>query len=228
MLKAVILDLDGVIADSHPLHHEAWKTLFAEQGLHLTDPELGFILAGHPRAAIIRHYLGELPPAAVESIGRRKDELYAAIAHRLQPVQGLRALLDELEAAGIAKAVATSAAPERTAQTLKAFGMERRFSAVLVGGVTHPKPAPDIFLLAARKLHVQPAECLVIEDSVAGVQAAKAAAMLCVGYAAPERAADLRVAGADLVIDKFTPGLVMRFAALFETARLMSAATRSH
>jgi beta-phosphoglucomutase family hydrolase len=224
MLKAVIFDLDGVVADSHPLHHSAWKALFAEQGLQLEDHQLDFILAGHPRREILRHYLGELSEERAKTLGMRKDELYQEIAHRLQPMPGLRELLDALDSVGIAKAVATSAAPERTRETLKAFDIVDRFPVVLVGGVTHPKPAPDIFLLAAENLNVDPRECAVIEDSVAGVQAAKSAGMACVGYTSRERWQSLNKAGADITTDELSLSLLSRIEALLTSA----SAARSH
>src|SRR4051812_24937936 len=102
MLKAIIFDLDGVIADSHPLHHAAWKTLLSEQGRNVNDTEMDFILAGRQRGEILRHYFGELSEEKIATLGRRKDELYQGRAHLLAPMPGLNMLLGELEAAGIA------------------------------------------------------------------------------------------------------------------------------
>jgi HAD superfamily hydrolase (TIGR01509 family) len=219
MLKAVIFDLDGVIADSHPLHHAAWKTLLAEEGHTVSDTEMDFILAGRQRVEILRHYLGELPEERIAALGRRKDELYQGRAHLLAPMPGLGTLLDELEAAGIAKAVATSAAPARTVETLKAFGMEQRFQVVLTStDAKKAKPDPEIFLLTAAKLNVRANEALVIEDSVAGVQAAKAAGMKCVGYTSVDRFQSLRQAGADEAISVFIPGLTKRLQQMFADA----------
>ncbi len=215
MLKAVIFDLDGVVADSHPLHHSAWKTLLHEQGKAVSDGEMDFILAGHPRREILRHYLGDLAESRMKALGQRKNELYRECAHHLQPMPGLISLLDELEAANISKALATSAATERTWETLKSFRIESRFSAVLTGSDAKPKPHPDIFLLAAAKLNVSPADALVIEDSVAGVQAAKAAQMKCVGYTDENRFPILLQAGADRAIAAFTPGLLVEFQRMF-------------
>lgn len=216
MLKAVIFDLDGVIADSHPLHHAAWKTLLAEQGRTVGDTEMDFILAGRQRVDILRHYFGELSEESMAKLGRRKDELYQGRAHLLAPMPGLTTLLDELEAAGIARAVATSAAAARTLETLKAFGMDQRFSVVLTSAdAKKAKPDPEIFLLAAAKLNAKVTESLVIEDSVAGVQAAKAAGMKCIGYTSIDRFQNLRQAGADETISVFIPGLTRRLQQMF-------------
>jgi HAD superfamily hydrolase (TIGR01509 family) len=227
MLKAVIFDLDGVIADSHPLHHAAWKTLLAEQGRTVNDTEMDFILAGRQRGEILRHYLGELPEEQIAQLGKRKDELYQGRAHLLAPMPGLNTFLDELETAGIAKAVATSAGPARTLQTLKAFGMEQRFPVVLSSADAKAKPDPEIFLLAASKLKVNTNEALVIEDSVAGIQAAKAAGMKCIGYTSVDRFQNLRQAGADEAISVFIPGLTKRLQQMFADADRPASATSS-
>lgn len=203
MLKAVIFDMDGVVADSHPIHEAAWKTLLLEEGLAAETLDLDFLYAGHPRRAILKHYLGELDQEKVEALGRRKDELYLLEAERLLPKPGIPELLNELQSAGIKLGLATSAGRIRTQDTLLKFGMTRRFSVVITGEeVAKAKPAPDIFLLTAKRLGILPAESIVFEDSVAGVQAARAAEMRCVGFAPEKWLADLREAGADPAISE--------------------------
>jgi beta-phosphoglucomutase len=204
MLKAVIFDLDGVVADSHPIHEAAWKTLLAEEGLDPAKINVDFLYAGHPRREILRHYLGDVSEARAERLRKRKDELYQQAAENLAPKPGIPRVLDELEAEGIAFALATSGARGRTLETLAKFGMTDRFAAVVTGEeVSSAKPAPDIFLLAASRVEVLPEESIVVEDSVAGVQAALASGMCCVGYALPERLFSLREAGAHDVIADF-------------------------
>jgi HAD superfamily hydrolase (TIGR01509 family) len=212
MLKAVIFDLDGVVADSHPIHEAAWKTLLAEQGIAPASINVDFLYAGHPRREILLHYLGDLSEALVERLGRRKDELYVLAAEKLAPKPGIRRVLGELHAAGIFLALATSAGRARTEETLAKFGVAGGFSAVVTGNdVSAAKPAPDIFLLAAAKLGVAPEESVVVEDSVAGVQAARAAGMKCVGFALPKHAASLREVSADDVIAEFPEDAVRYF-----------------
>ncbi len=204
MLKAVIFDLDGVVADSHPVHEAAWKTLLAEQGLDPSSLNFDFLYAGHPRREILRHYLGPLSAAQFEALSRRKDDLFPLGANTIEPKPGIRRVLQELAEAGVACALATSAGRARTEQTLVQFGIAQSFAAVIAGeDVQAAKPAPDIFLLAASRLRAQSATIVVVEDSVAGVQAARAANMKCIGYALPERQSELRAAGADDVIPEF-------------------------
>jgi HAD superfamily hydrolase (TIGR01509 family) len=216
MLRCVIFDLDGVIADSHPVHESAWRKLLAEQGLDPRGLSMEFILAGRPRNEILRHYLGELPPETLEAHGRRKDALYAESAGSLSPMPGLLPLLEQLAERRIPAAVATSAGKRRTLETLERFGISSYFAAVVTGeDVRLQKPHPQIFELAAARLGVSPGEALVIEDSVAGVQAARRAGMRCVGYAEPRRWPELTQAGADEVISEFVPGCLARFERLF-------------
>ena len=204
MLRAVIFDLDGVVADSHPIHEAAWKTLLVEQGLDSATLNLDFLYAGRPRREILRHYLGSIESAEMKRLGRRKDELYAVAAHQLKTKPGIPRVLSELNSAGILCALATSAGRTRAHESLEQFSITRQFSLIVTGeDAAVAKPAPEIFLLAAEKLGLKPQECIVVEDSVAGVEAARAAGMRCVGYALPRFAASLAEAGADDVISEF-------------------------
>jgi HAD superfamily hydrolase (TIGR01509 family) len=204
MLKAVIFDLDGVVADSHPIHEAAWKTLLVEQGLDPATLNLDFLYAGHPRREILRHYLGSIEGPEMERLGHRKDELYALAANKLKAKPGIPRVLSQLNQAGILCALATSAGRARTNESLKQLAITKDFSVIVTGeDVIAAKPAPDIFLFAAGRLGVTEKESVAVEDSVAGVVAARAAGMKCVGYALPRFAAELAGAGADHVISDF-------------------------
>ncbi len=212
MLKTVIFDLDGVVADSHPIHEVAWKSLLAEAGLKPESISVDFLYAGHPRREILRHYLGPLSESEIQHWGRRKDELYELAARNLQAKPGIPEALSQLRDAGIPCALATSAGRKRTLESLQVLGVSEYFSIVITGDdVRSPKPAPDIFLLAAQKLNVKPRDAVVVEDSVAGVQAAVAGGMKCVGYTSAERAAELRHAGADVVVTELPKDAVAYF-----------------
>jgi len=205
MIRGVIFDLDGVVADSHPLHEEAWRLLLSEAGLdHSFDPS--FIHSGLSRREILKHYLGPLSEPEIQRLGQRKDEIFSGMLHHVEVQPGLLRVLHQLQAAGLACAVATSAGARRTHELLGKLGMAQRFQAVVTShDVRKPKPAPDIFLEAAARLGINPQEAVVIEDSVAGVQAARAADMICVGYDRGEQGQALRNAGASDVISDF-PG----------------------
>lgn len=210
MIRGVIFDLDGVVADTHPLHEEAWRVLLSEKGLD-SSLNLSFIYSGLSRREILEHYLGPLSEAEVTKLGRRKDELLFGLMHRIRVQPGLLRVLDQLDAAGIRCALATSAGRVRTQEILGQLGIANRFLVVVTNhDVSQPKPAPEVFLEAASRLGVSPQESAVIEDSVAGVQAARAARMLCIGYARGEQRQALRDAGASDVISDF-PGDVVNY-----------------
>jgi HAD superfamily hydrolase (TIGR01509 family) len=226
MLKAVIFDLDGVVADSHPIHEVAWKSLLAEAGLHPDTVNVDFLYAGHPRRAILKHYLGTLKDSEIQHWSRRKDELYERAAKNLQTKPGIPRVLAQLHDAGIACALATSAGRKRTLESLKLLGIGQYFSVVTTGDdVQNPKPAPDIFLLAVRKIGVGPEDSVVVEDSVAGVQASVAGGMKCVGFTSAERADELRQAGADDVLTDFPKDAVRYFEVLVSSQDLSLVAT---
>jgi HAD superfamily hydrolase (TIGR01509 family) len=228
MLKAVIFDLDGVVADSHPLHEAAWKQLLLEEGLSEASLNLGFLRAGHPRREIIRHYLGTLDEKTIERLSRRKDELYLQEEIHLKLQPGIARVLAQLAEGGIPCALATSAGRPRTEKTISQFGIAERFAVVVTGeDVSAAKPAPDIFLLAARKLGVAPETVVVVEDSVAGVQAAWAAGMKCAGFAPADSLVDLRNAGADDTITAFPANGLAYFRGFFadNAARRSATAT---
>src|SRR5262245_26033943 len=203
VLKAVIFDLDGVVADSHPIHEIAWAKLLVEQGLDRVTLNLDFLYAGHPRRAILKHYLGPISAADMEQLGRRKDELYGTAARLLMPKPRIPETLHELNEDGIACALAASAGRTRTYETLEKFGLTESFATIVTGEEAGtPKPAPEIFLLAARRIETDPKCCVVVEDSVAGVAAARAARMKCVGFAPAKWLVELAEAGADDLISR--------------------------
>jgi len=204
MLKAVIFDLDGVVADSHPIHEVAWKALLAEAGLDPRTTDVDFLYAGHPRREILKHYLGLLSDSEMQHWSERKDQLYELAARGLRAKPGIPQVLSQLREAGIACALGTSAGRKRSVDSLEVMGLSSFFRIVITGDDARmPKPAPDIFLMAAEQLAVAAENCLVVEDSVAGIQAAAAAGMKCVGYTLADRSEKLRVAGPGDVISRF-------------------------
>jgi HAD superfamily hydrolase (TIGR01509 family) len=218
MMKAVIFDLDGVVADSHPIHEMAWKALLIEAGLKPETIDVSFLYAGHPRREILKHYLGQLTDTEIQHWGRRKDELYELSAKKLQAKPGIPQVLVQLNEAGFACALATSAGRNRTIESLNHLGLAKHFSVVVTGeDVRNAKPAPDIFLLTAKKLNVEPGSCVVVEDSVAGVQAAIAGGMKCIGFTSSKHSEELSNALADDVISELPRDAVSYFQSFVPT-----------
>jgi HAD superfamily hydrolase (TIGR01509 family) len=205
MLQGLIFDLDGVLVDSHPVHLRAWKALFASLDRHFSESELQFILEGHKREEILRHFLGPLSEEQSREYGVRKDALVQAAAHEIEAVSGVLEFLSEIQRAGLPMGVASSAGRARVESTVERLHLKQYFSAVMTGSdVAKGKPDPAIFCCAAEAMGVSPSGILVCEDAVSGVQAAKRAGMMCLGIAAPERALLLCKAGADKIAADFS------------------------
>ncbi len=197
-LRGVIFDLDGVLAISEPLLAEAAIALFAEKGHPMTaDDFKPFIGMGEDR------YLG----GAAEHRGIERDlerdkarlyEIYEEVIRgRLKPLPGAVELVQSCLARGLAIAVASGADRVKVVTNLREIGLPESLFGTVVDGnqVVGKKPAPDIFLEAARRLGLPPEACLVIEDAVSGVAAARAAGMRCLGITSSFSASEL--AGAE-------------------------------
>ncbi len=186
MIRAVIFDMDGVLTDSEPLINAAAIEMFRESGLTVRPEDfLPFVGAGEDRyiggVAEKYHFPLDLPVAK-----KRTYEIYLELVpNRLEAFPGARELVRACREAGLQVAVASSADAIKIRANLEKIGLPAEtWDAVVVGEeVQAKKPAPDIFLTAARKLGRAPAECVVVEDAVNGVQAAKAAGMRCVAVA---------------------------------------------
>lgn len=178
----MIFDLDGVLAVSEPLLAEAATALFAEKGFALTAEDFRpFIGMGEDR------YLGGAAeskriPLDLERDKARLYEIYDdVIRGRLEPLPGAVETVHRSLERGLAVAVASGADRIKVVANLREIGLpEALFGAVVDGNqVARKKPAPDIFLLAAQRLGLPPEACLVVEDAISGVAAAKAAGMRC-------------------------------------------------
>jgi len=205
MLKGIIFDLDGVIVDSHAAHKQAWRQVLESMGRQVSAAQLEFVVEGHKRDEILRHFLGDLDAEEVQRLGKVKDEFYRRAAHGVKLIPGVVEFMSAAKAAGLGLAVATSAGRKRAEETLRDFGLIGNLGAVITGDeVQAGKPDPAVFERAAEGLGLAAEYLLVCEDAVAGVQAAKSAGMRCLGIAAGGRRVLLREVGADWVVQDFT------------------------
>ena len=201
---AVIWDMDGTLVDTAELHFQAWDTLFQQLGKPFTRADFTATF-GWRNPDIFRHLFGkQFSSEEVAQWGGRKEELYRQAARRgVMLLPGVRPLLEALHAARFKQAVGSSA-PRENLELILALTGTRLFFEELVSmeDTQHGKPDPEVFLVAAMKLAVEPSHCLVIEDAVAGVQAAKAGGMKCIAVRAVghHSEAALRTAGADWVV----------------------------
>jgi beta-phosphoglucomutase len=205
MLMSVIFDMDGVIVDSHAAHIRTWKKFLLSLGKSVTDADLDFVRQGRKRQDILRYFLGDLEADEVQALCHRKDLLFRNEAESIKMVPGVHGLLEELTQAGIPTGLASCGSTARVHHLLSRLQLRQYFMAVVTGDeVRTGKPNPEIFHKAAGQMRVHPAESIVFEDSVSGVQAAKAAGMKCVGIADRQQTPALLQAGADWVLPNFS------------------------
>jgi HAD superfamily hydrolase (TIGR01509 family) len=208
VVKAFIFDMDGVLCDSEEIMAAAGCRMFKERHNTIVKPEdfAPFVGTGEDR------YLGGVAAKYGVSLNMPSDKeeayrLYGEIAkHDLKPIPGVINFLNDAAKIGLKLAVATSADLVKVEINLTALGVPNSLFNVCVTGsqIEHKKPAPDIFLKAAELLGLAPEECIVFEDAVSGVQAAKAAGSLCCSIASSFSAAVLISHGADWTAPDFS------------------------
>ena len=209
-MTAVIFDCDGTLVDSEPLSRTAWERALEPYGyVHHRRRRRGFRGPAVPaRARVLRRARGA--PEADEFWTELSAELYELIDADLEPFDDAVNAARELRARGVPVAVASSSFRDRLHRTLSRAGLLDAFDAVVAGDeVEHGKPAPDMFLLAAERLGVEPAACVVVEDSPPGVQAGLAAGMITLAVCrVPGTEATL--AGAHRLLDTVSADTILR------------------
>lgn len=178
--SALIFDMDGTLVHNMPTHNQAWQDTLAEAGIQIDQDEFNRATTGKKTDEILRMMLGaQLSDSDVAYWGDRKEALYRErFASCREPLPGLLHLLDQAHALGLPMAVATAATTDNINFILDGLDLRRHFKAV-VGGheVQFGKPNPEIFLKSAKTLGVDPADCLVFEDALGGIEAARRAGM---------------------------------------------------
>ena len=193
---ALVFDLDGVIVDSTPLHNAAWRVYM--QGLGIPCENIESRMYARRNDEIVLDFFGNhLTSEEIFEHGAQKERLYREMmATRLRSslIPGVTGFLERHT--GASKAVASNAEPENINFVLDGLALRRHFQVIIDGmQVKRPKPHPDIYARAARMLNVEPANCIVFEDSPIGIEAARGAGARVVGIEshAPVSGVDLRV-----------------------------------
>jgi len=205
LIKAVIFDLDGVIVESESAHIEAEQQTFLKYGVRISSDELHKYTGTTAKlmfTELIRKYKLN---ATFEEIFRQKETiLFKLLEKDAEPTKGVITLLKKLKSKGIKLAIGSSSTKKQIKYVLSKLDIEHLFDSVIgEEDIVRSKPDPEIFLKAAAELDVNPSECLVVEDSELGVEAAKRAHMKCVGYINPN-SGDQDLSKADTVTDDFS------------------------
>jgi len=214
--KVVIFDCDGVLVDSEVIALAATRRTLEEAGLNLSEAEMRERFLGMRQDSVLERVEVELGAPLPQGFpDKLACEILSTFARELKGVEGVRQAIHGLAAR---VCVASSSAPDRLRFALKVTDYEALFAPNIFSAaqVERGKPDPDLFLFAAQSMGVAPRDCLVIEDSVAGVKAARAAGMTVFGFAGgshfsgPAQASQLTAAGADLIFDDMAqlPGIV--------------------
>lgn len=205
---AVLFDMDGTLVDNVPLHQQVWREFAGRHGLNPSKEELEFA-KGRRASEVVAYLFGEalsqveMLRLTQESQILYRERLTATDVVRLVP--GVVAFLSGLVKLGVPRILATDASATNVEAHFTKFGLSPYFDAVITSeDVQHGKPDPEIYLLGAQRASAQPEDCLVAEDSAAGVAAAKAAGCFCLGLTTTQPEADLKREKADFIVSDYT------------------------
>jgi beta-phosphoglucomutase len=200
---SVIFDMDGVIVDSNPYHKTAIQQFCRDHGQQLSDDQLLKKVYGRTNREWITALFGDIPEETIHRYTEEKEELYRRLFNKdIKPLKGLIRFLNELENKKVPRAIGTSAPRSNVDFTLTRTETTRYFDIILNDTfVTHSKPHPEIYLKCAQALGLPNSQCIVIEDSLSGVEAGKAAGSKVIGITTTHPAHEL--SHCDLVIDDF-------------------------
>jgi beta-phosphoglucomutase len=202
---AVIWDVDGTLVDTAELHFDAWQVLCTELGRPFTRADFAATF-GRRNPEIMGHLFGaRFNSAEIDLHSAHKEDLYRAAARKLGValLPGVQRLLEQLQQAGFRQAIGSSAPRANVDLILDLTGTRAFFGAVsAMEDTERGKPDPQVFLIAAERLQVRAERCVVFEDAVAGIEAARAGGMraIAVTFVGHHPEAKLRAAGADLVV----------------------------
>lgn len=200
----VVFDMDGVIVDTNPYHKISLKQFCEKYGYHFTDEELIKRIYGRTNNEWIANLFGKLSKERLLELGEEKEAMFRAIYKDvIEPVPGLESFLKKITHQKIPCAIGTSAPRSNVDFVLDNTGLQKYFPVILdQSHVEHGKPNPEIYLKTAQALNLPPAQTIVFEDSLSGIEAAQRAGARVVGVTTTHTPAELK--HCDLVIPDFT------------------------
>jgi HAD superfamily hydrolase (TIGR01509 family) len=203
--KALLFDIDGTLADTDPLHVQAFNQIFGPRGLAFDRARASKELQGFTNASICERFLPDEPPERQAAIMAEKEAAFRRLASgRIEPLPGLMALLDRADRAKIPMVAVTNAPRVNADMMLSGLGIADRFKAIVIGDdLAHGKPHPLPYLEGLRAVGAAPERSLAFEDSRSGVQSAVAAGIAAVGIRTSLSHDDLVAEGAIMTADTF-------------------------
>jgi len=195
--RAFIFDMDGTLVDNMRFHTDAWRTLIEENGYEFDARKFLVETAGQTNREIIPSVFGAVSNERLNELALRKEELYREVyIHHRKPVDGLVDFLGAASDLDIKMAVATAASPPNMAFILDGLELRKYFGAISTAAdVKRGKPDPEIFLLSAERLGVEPKSSIVFEDAFFGFEAAKRAGMKAIGLSTVNSADEIMRTG---------------------------------
>jgi beta-phosphoglucomutase family hydrolase len=199
-IRGVLWDMDGVLVDTGEFHYQSWSNTLLLHDIPFSR-ELFQETFGMNNRGVLKKLLGHEPDQAFQNtISSQKEKIFReSIQGKVRPLPGVVETLSFLKSKGIRQAIASSAPQENIDLLVDALNLRDSFDALVSGATLLGKPAPDIFLASAKALGIPPHNCLVIEDAVPGVEAAKQAGMLCLAVTNTNPAEKLHQA--DYIVD---------------------------
>lgn len=214
----VIFDMDGVLIDSYEPHRISWQDMAGEYGVRMTDEEFAQTFGRTSHDIILDFWGRDITDGQVRRMDDRKEQIFRELLRDHLPIMdGAARLIDDLLASGFKVGIGSSGPPENVNLVVEELKLATRLSGRTTGAdVTRGKPDPQVFLRTAEKMQLDPACCLVVEDAIHGITAAKRAGMKAIGLTGT--ATREALSQADLVVDSLTELTAARVAAILSAA----------
>ena len=208
MLKAIIFDLDGTLVDSLPYHHESWRIFFKKNNIEENDfDEIYKNYKGGGTLELMTSVFGDIyTKDELEKMSDDKEVIFRDIYRsKIFPINGLRKFLDSLKKNNISLSIGSNAIRKNVLMTIKELGITNYFSSIICGDeVSKGKPDPEMYIKTLSNLKVNKNECIIFEDSIEGVTAAKNANIKAIGVTSSQSSEILKSVGAFKTIEDYT------------------------
>jgi HAD superfamily hydrolase (TIGR01509 family) len=219
ILKALLFDMDGTLADTDPIHMLAWQETFRIYKVIIDNEIYHQRIVGRVNPQIVRDFLPELNEAEVFKVVEEKEEAFKRLATRLERLPGLERLLEWRVSQGLQTALVTNATNLTVPFNLQALGLDDYFKVrVLADDVPAGKPDPRHYGTALDRLNIQASEAIAFEDSPSGVRSAAGAGIITVGLTTTQSSESLKAVGATIAVPDFTAPELWDFLNSYEKA----------